>query len=91
MSEAPRRDRAKAPSGLSWVAILWIVLAAYAVIVLVLNSERVEIDFVFLSARVSKIWLILLSMALGAALALFGPRYVRYRRRRAERRAASSE
>lgn len=82
---APPAKRATAPSGLPWKWIGIIVLVVYSVILLLVNSERVAIDFVFFEARTRLIWLILLSMALGALIALVGPGFLRRRR---ERRAA---
>jgi uncharacterized integral membrane protein len=59
-----------------------IVLVVYSVILLLVNSEKVAIDFVFFEARTRLIWLILLSMALGGLIAVLGPRYLRRRRER---------
>ena len=76
-----------APSGLPWKWIGIIVLAVYSLILLLVNSEKVAIDFVFFEARTRLIWLILLSMALGALIGVLGPGFLRRRR---ERRASSS-
>jgi uncharacterized integral membrane protein len=70
--------------GTPWKAILGGVAAVYAVIILLLNTDQVEISFLFFSANISLIFLILLSMALGALIALFGP--VLWRRRQRSRR-----
>jgi uncharacterized integral membrane protein len=78
----PDEGRRRAPSGLAWRTIALAVLVVYAVVFLILNDESVEIDFVFFSATTRKIWLILLSMALGAVIALLGPRFLRWRRER---------
>lgn len=69
-------------SGTSWKAVLGAVALVYAVIILLLNTGEVEIRFLFFSANISLIFLILLSMALGAVIALFGPAYWRRRERR---------
>jgi uncharacterized integral membrane protein len=79
---APKSDPARAPSGLPWRLIAWIVVAVYAAIFLVRNNDKVKISFVFFEANTRLIWLILLSMGLGALLMVLGPRYARYRRER---------
>lgn len=89
MSEAPppappppTAGRKRAPSGLPWRTIVWVVVGVYAAIFLLRNNDKVEISFVFFEARTRLIWLILLSMGLGALLMFLGPRYTRYRRGR---------
>lgn len=64
-----------------WKAILGAAAVVYAVIILLLNTDEVEISFLFFSAQISLVFLILLSMALGAVIALFGPAYWRRRQR----------
>jgi uncharacterized integral membrane protein len=59
-----------------------VALALYAVVFLLLNDERTDVSFVFFTVRTRLIWLILLSMVLGAALAEFIPRWWRGRRNR---------
>lgn len=81
--EPARIDEADG-AGTPWKAILGGVAAVYAVIILLLNTGEVEISFLFFSANISLIFLILLSMALGALIALFGP--VLWRRRQRTRR-----
>ena len=62
--------------------MLWVGIAAYAVLFLLLNDEQQDVSFVFFTVRTRLIWLILLSMALGAALAVIAPRWWRSRRSR---------
>jgi hypothetical protein len=50
-----------------WALIAFGVLAAYAVLIVLLNREEVEIDFVFFSGRISKLVLILLCLGIGFA------------------------
>jgi hypothetical protein len=50
-----------------WSLIAFGVLAAYAVLIVLLNREEVEIDFVFFSGRISKLVLILLCLGIGFA------------------------
>ena len=49
------------------------------VVFLLVNSEKQEVSFVFFTVNTRLIWLILLSMALGAALARFLPHWWRSR------------
>jgi uncharacterized integral membrane protein len=71
----------KANVGSNWRPILLVIVGIYAVIFLILNSNEVKISFVFFNARTSLIFLVLLSMGIGAVLALFGPAWWRRRQR----------
>ena len=62
-----------------WKLVLWGAVAIYAVAFLLLNSSKQEVSFVFFSVNTRLIWLILLSMGLGAALASILPRWWRSR------------
>lgn len=64
-----------------WKLILWAVIAIYAVAFLLLNSSKQEVSFVFFSVNTRLIWLILLSMGLGAVLATTLPRWWRSRKK----------
>jgi uncharacterized integral membrane protein len=64
-----------------WKLAVWAAIALYALLFLVLNDKKQSVDFVFFTVNTRLIWLILLSMALGAALALIGPRWWRSRKR----------
>jgi len=70
--------------GIPWKLVLWAVLAVYAILLLVLNDRAVPVRFVFFTVDTRLVWLILLSMALGAGLALVGPRWWRSRKRKSE-------
>lgn len=48
-----------------WSLVLFGLLALYAVLLVIFNDERVEVDFVFFSARISKLILILLCLGIG--------------------------
>jgi uncharacterized integral membrane protein len=62
-SRTPSREK----SGTPWSLILFAVVALYALLLVVLNDERVSVDFVFFDARISKLVLILLCLGLGFA------------------------
>ncbi len=61
--------------------MVWAAIALYALLFLVLNDKKQSVDFVFFTVNTRLIWLILLSMALGATLAIIGPRWWRSRNR----------
>jgi uncharacterized integral membrane protein len=73
---------ATSDEGIPWKLVLWGAVALYAVIFLLVNSEKQKVSFVFFSVNTRLIWLILLSMALGAVLGRIGPRWWQDRRRR---------
>jgi len=75
----PPGDPASKDGGIPWKIVLWVALALYAVLFLLMNSEKQEVSFVFFSVNTRLIWLILLSMLLGAALARFLPHWWRSR------------
>ena len=74
----PPSSDAKIPR---WKLVLWAAIALYAILLLVLNDAEVPVRFVFFKVTTRLPWLILLSMALGAALAIIGPRWWRSRKR----------
>jgi uncharacterized integral membrane protein len=81
---SPEEARAEEPpreSRLGKLLIL-IAIAAYAVAFVLENHKQVQVHFVFATARVSLIWLILLSLALGLIGGRLLPRLYRRRRRR---------
>jgi uncharacterized integral membrane protein len=69
----PRRD-------IPWMLIVFGALALYAVLLVVLNSEDVEVSFVFFTAEISKLVLILLCLGIGFAIGFLFDR-IRERRR----------
>jgi uncharacterized integral membrane protein len=77
-SSAKRTDAKTAhrsgPGGVSWHAIILAALGIYAFLLIVLNAKTVSLDFVFFSYKTRLIFLVLLSMALGALIAWFVPR-----------------
>ena len=62
--------------------LILIAIAAYAVAFVLENRKQVNVHFVFATARVSLIWLILLSLALGVVAGRLLPQLYRRRRRR---------
>jgi hypothetical protein len=61
--------------------VIWAAIALYAIVFLLVNDEKQSVSFVFFTVNTRLVWLILLSMGLGAALAIIGPRWWRSRRR----------
>jgi uncharacterized integral membrane protein len=50
-----------------WKLIVFGVLAVYAILIIVLNRDQVEVSFVFFSAEISLLVLILLCVGIGFA------------------------
>jgi uncharacterized membrane protein len=63
-----------------WMLVGFAVLTIYALLIVLLNREEVDISFVFFSTRISKLVLILLCLGLGFAAGLMFDRW-RARRR----------
>lgn len=76
--DEPREDS----SGLYAKLILLLVLVAYLIAFVLQNRKEVGIHFVFATSRVSLIWLILLSIAIGALGGAVVSQLYRRRRRR---------
>lgn len=62
--------------------LILVAVAAFAVAFVLENRKQVDVHFVFATTRVSLIWLILLSLALGLLLGVLLPQLSRRRRRR---------
>jgi uncharacterized integral membrane protein len=66
-----------------WVQLTAIgIVAVYTLLFIVLNTHRAKVSFVFASARISVIWVILLSVAAGLVLGALLSRLNRRRKRR---------
>jgi uncharacterized integral membrane protein len=66
-----------------WSRLIGIAaISLYAVLFVVLNTRRVKVSFVFVSTRVSLIWVILLSLAVGTVLGVLASQLHRRRQRR---------
>jgi uncharacterized integral membrane protein len=65
--EASRSTPSRKKEGTPWILILFGVLAVYAVLLVILNSEQVEVSFVFFTAKISLLVLILLCLGIGFA------------------------
>jgi uncharacterized integral membrane protein len=66
-----------------WIQLTAIGLVAlYAILFIVLNTHRAKVSFVFASTKISVIWVILLSLAVGFVLGVLGARLNRRRKRR---------
>jgi uncharacterized integral membrane protein len=66
-----------------WARVIALVaIAAYVLAFIIENSHKIHLHFVFFTATVSLVWLILLSLALGLAGGLLLSQLHRRRRRR---------
>jgi uncharacterized integral membrane protein len=66
-----------------WVRLILLGLAiAYLIAFAIDNDEESKIDFVFGSAQVSRVWLILISVAIGLLAGLLLSQLYRHRQRR---------
>jgi uncharacterized integral membrane protein len=81
-SSAASADAKSGPGGISWKTILLAALGIYALLLIILNRKSVRLDFVFFSERTRLIFLVLLSMALGALIMLVVSRMRRGRDKR---------
>jgi uncharacterized integral membrane protein len=79
-SEQAREER----GGVSWKAILLAAVGIYALLLIILNSKKVSIDFVVFTTKTRVVFLVLISIALGALIMWLIPRMWR-------RRTVSSE
>ena len=79
-----RTDERGGIAGVSWKVILLAALAIYAVLLIVFNSKTVSVNFVFVTEKTRVIWLVLLSVALGALIMWLLPRIRRQRKPRAD-------
>ena len=80
-------EEASVIAGLSWRVILLLALGIYAVLLIVFNSKTVSLNFVVVTEKTRVIWLVLLSIALGALIMWLLPRI---RRRRKTSRAPAT-
>jgi uncharacterized integral membrane protein len=78
-SQIPPGGSPSKGEGIPWKVVLWVALALYALVFLLVNSEKQDVSFVFFTVKTRLIWLILLSMLLGALLATVGERWWRRR------------
>jgi uncharacterized integral membrane protein len=62
--------------------VILLALAAYAIAFVLENHKQVNVHFILATARVSLIWLILLSLAIGLLAGRLLPQLYRRRRRR---------
>jgi uncharacterized integral membrane protein len=75
MPPAPEKDT-------PWRLIVFGVLAVYAIFIVLFNREQVEVSFVFFSAEISLLVLILLCVGIGFAAGLLFDQLRDRRRRR---------
>jgi uncharacterized integral membrane protein len=70
---------ARAKRDIPWTLVGFAVLAIYALLIVLANREEVDISFVFFSAKISKLVLILLCLGLGFAAGFLFDRWRRDR------------
>lgn len=102
-NQPPAVEQAKSPDGSPDEAfqpqlwsklILLLVLVGYGIALVVANSSKVKISFLFTSINVSKIWLILLCLVLGLLSGVLLSQMYRHRkskRTQLERKAKQAE
>ena len=79
MADEQQATRERTP----WLQLTVIGLVGlYALLFIVLNTHRAKVSFVFGTTKVSVIWVILLSLAVGFVLGALGTRLNRRRKRR---------
>ena len=79
MADEQQAKRERTP----WLQLTVIGLVGlYALLFIVLNTHRAKVSFVFGTTKVSVIWVILLSLAVGLVLGALGTRLNRRRKRR---------
>jgi uncharacterized integral membrane protein len=49
----------------NWTLIVFAIVGIYALLLVILNDEKVKVDFVFFSASIRKLVLIILCLVLG--------------------------
>jgi uncharacterized integral membrane protein len=81
VSDVPGPRPGKTSREIPWKLVAWIALAVYALVLVLLNDKKQSVNFVFFTVNTRLVWLILFSMAIGAALAVVVPRWWRSRRR----------
>jgi uncharacterized integral membrane protein len=63
----PAKPPAPGRSEIPWRRFAFVALVVYALLIVLFNREQVEVSFVFFSARISLLVLILLCVGLGFA------------------------
>jgi uncharacterized integral membrane protein len=64
-----------------WAMIIFGALAVYAILIVLLNREEVDISFVFFSTEISKLVLIVLCLGIGFVGGFFFERWYDARKR----------
>jgi uncharacterized integral membrane protein len=65
--EGQRPTPAPAKRDIPWTLVLFAALAIYAILLVVLNAKKVEVRFVFYTAEISLLVLIVLCLGIGFA------------------------
>jgi uncharacterized integral membrane protein len=93
-SSAGRTDTKTGPGsgrgGISWKAVVLVALGLYALLLIILNAKTVSLDFVFFSHKTRVVFLVLLSIALGALIMWLVPRMRHSRKEKSPASAPAS-
>ncbi len=73
----PTGSKPSPRQGVQWRLVAWALVGLYALAFLLLNNDKTSVNFVFFTVETRLIWLILLSMGLGAVLMFLGPHLLR--------------
>jgi len=68
-----------------WMLVVFAILALYGIALVILNADQVEVSFVFFTAEISLLVLILLCLGIGFAIGFLADRLRERRRRGASR------
>jgi uncharacterized integral membrane protein len=67
----------------TWSLVLFAALAVYAILLIVLNDDKVDVSFVFFTAEISLLVLVVLCLGIGFAAGYLADR-IRERRKQAQ-------
>jgi uncharacterized integral membrane protein len=68
----------------TWALVLFAALAVYALLLIILNDDKVDVSFVFFTAEISKLVLILLCLGIGFTIGFLFDRIRAHRRDRTQ-------
>jgi uncharacterized integral membrane protein len=78
--QSPTPEKRSSSTTSTWSLVVFAALALYALLLVILNDDKVEVSFVFFSAEISLLVLIVLCLGLGFIAGFLADR-LRERRR----------